>query len=56
MATLDYSPKKNEANSTLGATFSPYKKSGTFGTKDDLKDVECFNCHKTGIMQTNAAT
>ena len=34
-------PKKNEANSTLGATFSPYKKSGSFGVKDDLKDVEC---------------
>jgi hypothetical protein len=41
-------PKKNEANSTSGATFSPYKKSGTFGVKDDLKDVECYKCHKLG--------
>ena len=41
-------PKINEANSTSGETFSPYKKSGTFGAKDDLKDVECYKCHKNG--------
>ena len=35
-------PKKNEANSASGATFSPHKKSGTFGAKDDLKDVACY--------------
>jgi hypothetical protein len=45
--------KKTEANLTLGATFSPYKKSGTFGAKDDLKDVECYKCHKKDIMRTN---
>jgi len=28
--------KKTEANSTSGATFVPYKKSGRFGAKDDL--------------------
>ena len=45
MATF---PKKTESNSTSGATYSPYKKSGTFGAKDDLKDVECYKCHKKG--------
>jgi len=36
-------PKKYEAKSIVGRTFSPYKKSGTlFGAKDDLKDVECY--------------
>ena len=45
MATF---PKKNEANSTSGATFSPYKKSGSFGVKDVLKDVECYKYHKKG--------
>ena len=38
--------KKNEAESTVGATLGLYKKSGTFGIKDYLKDVECFKCHK----------
>jgi hypothetical protein len=32
--------KKTEANSISGTTSIPYKKSGTFGAKDDLKDVE----------------
>ena len=41
-------PKKTESNSTSGATYSPYKKSGTFGAKDDLKDVECYKYHKKG--------
>jgi hypothetical protein len=40
--------KKSEANTTSGATFSPYKKSGPSGVKDDLKDVECYKCHKKG--------
>ena len=40
--------KKGEANSISGATFSPYKKSGPSGVKDDLKDVECYKCHKKG--------
>ena len=31
-------PMKNEDNSTSMPTFSPYKKSGTFGAKD----VECY--------------
>ena len=26
--------------------FNPYKKSGTFSAKDDLKDVEYYKCHK----------
>ena len=33
-------PKKNEANSITGATFSPHKKSGTFGAKDNLKVLQ----------------
>jgi len=40
--------KKTEANLTLGATFSPHKKSGFFGTKNDLKDVEYHKFHKKG--------
>ena len=44
-------PKKNEANPTSGATFISNKKSGTFDVKDH-KDVECYKCHKTGIMPT----
>ena len=43
-------PKKTEANSTVGATFSPYKMSNTFGAKDDLNDVECYQCHKNGTL------
>ena len=39
-------PKKTETNSTPGEVFSLNKKSGTFGAKDDLKDVECYKCHK----------
>ena len=42
--------KKYEVNSTSGATFSLYKKSCTFGAKDDLKDVECYKCHKRGVV------
>ena len=45
-------PKKTEVNLTSGATFSPYKKSSTFGAKDDLKDVMHTNA-KMDIMQTN---
>ena len=45
MATF---PEKTEANSISGETFSPYKKFGTFGVKDDLKDVECYKCHRNG--------
>ena len=45
MATF---PKKTEAKSILGETFSPYKKSGTFGSKYDLKDVECYKWYKKG--------
>ena len=41
-------PKKTEANSKVGATFSPYKKSGTFGSKYDLKDVEFYKCREIG--------
>jgi len=41
-------PTKTEANSTSGETSSPYNKSGTFGAKDDLKDVGCYKCHKKG--------
>ena len=41
-------PKKPEAISTSGATSGPYKKSGTFGGKDNLKDVECYIYHKKG--------
>ena len=40
--------KETEANSTSGATSSPYKKSSTFGAKDDRKYVECYKCHKKG--------
>ena len=45
MATF---PKKHETKSTSEANFIPYKKSGTFGVKDDFKDVECYKCHKKG--------
>ena len=45
--------KKNEDNSISGISFSPYKKSDTFGAKDDLKDVQCFKCHKKDLMRTN---
>jgi len=46
-------PKKNEANPTSGETFSPYKKSGPSGVKDNLKDVECHKCHKKGPYAKN---
>ena len=42
-------PKISEANSTSGAFFNPYKNYYFFlGAKDDLNDVKCCKCHKTG--------
>ena len=41
--------KGGENNSSAGAPFSGFKKSGSASSRgDDLKDVECFKCHKKG--------
>ena len=40
--------KKGEANSSTGASFSGYKKPASFSAEKDMKDVECFKCHKKG--------
>ena len=44
--------KKNEANLTSGATFSPYKKSRSFGVKDSLKMWSVINVINRSIMPT----
>ena len=44
-------PKKYEAKSTSGELFSPLQEIwDTFGAKDELKDVECYKCHKNGTL------
>ena len=40
--------KKVEAHSSTGASFNGYKKPGSFSVEKDMKDVECFKCHKKG--------
>ena len=40
--------KMGEANSSPGASFSGYKKPESFSVEKDMKDVECFKCHKKG--------
>ena len=40
--------KKGEANSSTGASFSGFKKPASFSVEKDMKDVECFKCHKKG--------
>ena len=39
---------KGEANSSMGASFSSYKKPRNFSVEKDMRDVECFKCHKKG--------
>jgi hypothetical protein len=41
--------KGDENNFSVGASPGGFKKSGSASSRvDDLKDVECFKCHKKG--------